>query len=75
MPFLQVSINANSQDNDPICQRELKANHKFCPLLDYGHPASISEVGQMHEGDYGITVFVLTTTFPLVAHSRSTFLW
>jgi hypothetical protein len=54
--FLQASI--NSRDDDPFCQRELRASHKFRPLTDYGYPASISQVGYIREDAYGMTMFV-----------------
>jgi hypothetical protein len=43
--FSQVSINPG--DKDISCERAQKTNDTFRPLIDYGYPASISQVSQL----------------------------
>jgi hypothetical protein len=55
--FSQASINSN-HDADCSFPNELRSKHKLRPLLDYGYPASISQVGYVCEYDNCITVIV-----------------
>jgi hypothetical protein len=49
--FSQVSIISN-HDADCSSPTELRSQHKFRPLVDYGYPPSISQVSQMCTKDY-----------------------